>query len=95
MKGGLRWSNWLKLSIQASRLLQKLRQLGDVGRDPPRLVRVSRMRRRAPAGLLLEIDVGERVPVVVPDDEAGVRLFGDLRRREAAGLGLVDHRNLR
>ena len=40
---------------------------------------------RASAGLLLEIDVGKRLPTGVADDEAGVRLFSDPRRREAAG----------
>jgi hypothetical protein len=35
------------------------------------------VRRRAPSRLLLAIDVGERLPVVVPDDEAGVRLLDD------------------
>jgi hypothetical protein len=29
----------------------------------------------APARLILEIDVGERLPVGVADDETGVRLF--------------------
>ena len=43
--------------------------------------------RRACSRLLIEIDVGERLPVGVADDEAGVRLFGGPRRREAA-LGL-------
>ena len=48
------------------------------------------MRRRAPSGLILEIDVGERVPVGVADDEAppiqlGVGLVDGPGRREAAG----------
>jgi hypothetical protein len=30
---------------------------------------------------------GERLPVVVPDDEAGVRLLDGPGRREAAGVG--------
>jgi hypothetical protein len=36
---------------------------------------VNQMCGRSPARLLLEIDVGERVPAVVPDDEAGVRFL--------------------
>jgi hypothetical protein len=31
--------------------------------------------RRAASGLFLEIDVGERLPVGVADDKAGIRLF--------------------
>jgi len=36
----------------------------------------SEAHRKPPSGLLLE---GERLPVGVADDEAGVRLFGDPR----------------
>ena len=57
------------------RPLQQLRQLGDVGGDAPRLVAGEEVGGSAPAGLLLEIDVGERLPVGVADDEAGVRLL--------------------
>jgi len=51
--------------------------------------------RRAPPQLLLEIDIGERLPVGVADDEApsiqlGVGFLDGPRRREAA-FGLVDH----
>ena len=49
---------------------QRLRQLGDVGCDPPGLVASEEVRRRAASRLLLEIDVGERLPVGVADDEA-------------------------
>jgi len=35
------------------------------------------VRRRAPSRFLLEIDVGERLPVGVADDEAGVRSSTD------------------
>ena len=38
--------------------------------------------RRRPR-LVLEIDVGERLPVVIADDEAGVRLLDGLGRRLA------------
>ena len=71
------------------RLPQPLRQLGDVGGDAPRLVAGEQLRRCAAARLLLEIDVGERLPVGVADDEAppmqlGVGLVDGPRRREAA-----------
>jgi hypothetical protein len=45
-------------------------QLGDVGGDAPSLVAGEEVRRRATARLLLEIDAGQRLPTVVPDDEA-------------------------
>ena len=48
--------------------------------------RVSGSPRGAPAGLLLEVKIGERVAVVVFDDEAGgIRLSMSHARREAAG----------
>jgi hypothetical protein len=40
--------------------------------------------RRSPPRLLLEVDAGERLPVRVADDVAGVRLLGGPGRREAA-----------
>jgi hypothetical protein len=43
---------------------QQIRQLGDVGCNPPRLVAREQVRRRAPAGLGLEIDVRQRLPVL-------------------------------
>jgi hypothetical protein len=39
---------------------------------------------RAPPRLLLEIDVGERLPVLISDDEASVRFLDGLRRRKEA-----------
>ena len=53
----------------------------DVGGDPPRLVAREEMRRRATAGLILEVDVSERLPVAVADDEAGVGLLDGPGRR--------------
>jgi hypothetical protein len=55
---------------------QQLRQLGDIGCDPPGLVAGEQMRRRPPSRLLLAIDVSERLPVGVADNEAGVRFAG-------------------
>jgi len=43
-----------------------------------------RLRRRAPTGFVLEIEIAERLPVVVADDEAGV-LDGPGRREAARG----------
>jgi hypothetical protein len=60
------------------------RQLGDAGGDAPGLVSGEELRRRAASRLLLGIDVGQRLPVVIADDEAGVGLLGGPRRREAA-----------
>jgi hypothetical protein len=54
-----------------------VRQLGDVGGDPPGLVAGEQVCRRAPPRLVLEIDVSERLPVGVADDEAGVRFLGE------------------
>ena len=56
-----------------------MRGLSNVGPDPPRLVAGEQLGRRTSFRLLLEIEVGERLPVGVADDEAGVRLFGDPR----------------
>ena len=53
-------------------IAQQRRQLGDVGSDPPRLVARQQLCRRSPAGLLLEIDVRQRLPASIVDDEAGV-----------------------
>ena len=47
-----------------SSLAQQLRQLADVRCDAPSLVAGEGVRRRATARLLLEIDVGQRLPVV-------------------------------
>ena len=49
--------------------------------------------RRPPPRLILEIDVRERPPVGVADDEAGVRLFGDPRRRAAAAFSAAVRRH--
>ena len=54
---------------------QQRRQLRDVGGDAPGLVAGEEVRRRTPARLLLEIDIGERLTVGVADDEAGVHRF--------------------
>jgi hypothetical protein len=62
---------------------QQVWQLGNVQRDAPRLVAGEQMRRRAPSRLVLGIDIGERLPVVVADDEADGDLIDGLGRCEA------------
>jgi len=52
-------------------LVFTLRQLRRVGRNPPRLVFGEQFGRRAPAGLILEIDIGQLLPGVVSHDKAG------------------------
>jgi hypothetical protein len=69
---------------------QQLRQLGDVGGHAPRFIAGEEMRRRAMLQLPLEIDVSERLPISIADDEAppiqvGVSLVSRPGRREAAG----------
>jgi hypothetical protein len=63
---------------------QQLRQLGDVGRNPPRLVAGEQLARGAPTGLILTIDEGQRLLVGVAHDETGRGFFDGPRRREAA-----------
>ena len=65
-------------------MTQYFKQLGGVRGDPPGLVAGEELGRRAPARLLLEIDVGERLPVAIANDEAGVGLLDGPGRREAA-----------
>ena len=52
--------------------------------NAPGFIAGEELRRRSPAGLLLEIDIGERQAAVILHDEAGVRLLDGPRRREAA-----------
>ena len=63
-------------------LAQQLRQLGDVGGDAPGLVAGEQLGRRTPPRLILEVHVGQRLPVGVAGDEAGVGLLGGPGRRE-------------
>ena len=65
----------------------QLRQPGDVGRYPPRLIATEQVGGRVPAGLRLIVDVAQRLPVVIPDDEAAsIVLFDVPWWREAALL---------
>ena len=57
---------------------------------------VSSLAAERPTGFVLEIDIGERLPVVVAHDEAGVCPLDGPGRREAAGRRfhlLVERRN--
>jgi hypothetical protein len=64
---------------------QQLRQLGEVRRHATRLVLGQQVRRRTSSGLVLEVEVAERLSVLVAEDEARiVVLLDDPRRREAA-----------
>jgi hypothetical protein len=67
---------------------QQPRQLRNIGRDSAGLLARQQIGRRAAAGVALEIRTlkGERLAVVVLDDEAGgVCLLNVPRRRETAG----------
>jgi hypothetical protein len=52
------------------RPFQQLRQLRDVERDAPGFIACKAVHRHASAGLVLEIDVGERLAAGVPNAEA-------------------------
>jgi hypothetical protein len=64
--------------------LQQLQQLGDIRRNPPRLVLREQLGGRAAAGLLLEINVSELLAATVNHDKAGGLFLDGPRRREAA-----------
>jgi hypothetical protein len=50
-----------KNRIACPRTASADRQLGEVDRHPPRLALGEQLRRRAPTGLVLETDAGERL----------------------------------
>jgi hypothetical protein len=65
-------------------LAKQLRQLGDIDRNPSRLILAEQLGGRSPARLILEIDIGERLPGGVANG-VGLLVFLDgPRRREAA-----------
>ena len=77
----------LRREAAALSVSQQPRQLGDVGGDSPGLVIGEQFGRRASSGLVIEVDVGERLAVAVADDEAlpielRVGLLDGPRRRE-------------
>ena len=68
------------------RPLQQPRQLGDVHRNPPRLVTSQQLGRCPRPWLVLAIDEGELLPVDIARDEARSGLLDGPRRWEAARL---------
>ena len=74
------------------RLPQKLRQLGDIDRNASRLIAREWLGRRSSSRLILEIDIGERLSVVVAHDKA-CGLFLDGPRRRGSG-GAASRRRL-
>ena len=64
---------------------KQLRQLGEVDLQPARLVPREQIGSRAPAGLLLIVEIAELLSVLVADDEAGV--YSSRRWSRAAGSG--------
>lgn len=72
--------------LKGNRPLQQLRQPGDVDSYTPRLIAREQPRGGTAAGLVLIIDIAERLTVGVADDEARAVVFDVPRRREAASL---------
>ena len=67
-------------------LPDKVRQFSKIHRDPPCLIFGGQFCRRSPAGLILEIDIGQLLPGAVSHGKAGVQFLDGPRRREAAGV---------
>ena len=67
------------------RLSAAIRQFSYIRRDPPRLVAGEQLGRRSTPRLVLEINIGKRLPAVVADNKAGGLFLDSPRRREAAG----------
>jgi len=68
-------------SIDALATALKPRQLCNVCCDPSSFVPGQQFRCASPTGIFFEVDVGECLPVVVPDDEATPILFLDVPGR--------------
>jgi len=71
--------------LQVGGLIQRQIEFIDIRRNPPRPSLVSNFTVESPARLILEIDIGERLFVVVADDETRGLFLNGPRRREAAG----------
>jgi hypothetical protein len=68
----------------------------NIHRNPPRLIFGEQFRRRPPSRLILEIDIRQRLLVVIAHDKAGGLFFDGPRGREAAGkLCVRDQRKKR
>jgi hypothetical protein len=71
--------------LALTRLAQKLRQLCDIYSNPSRFIFGEQLCCRSSPRLILEISIGELLPVLVANDKAGIVVFRDSpRRREAA-----------
>jgi hypothetical protein len=87
------WPRPLCLTAARLRSRMKIGQLGDVDGDPPSFVAREQVGGSAPAGLLLIIDVAERLLISIADDEARAVIFKVPWWREAAAwlLGHAGH----
>jgi hypothetical protein len=74
---------------------QELRQLGDVNRNPPRLVLRGQLGCGALPRLILEIDMRERLPLVVGRRQKVRRLAVAIQKSWRVSLRLRVHRPLR
>jgi hypothetical protein len=71
--------------LALTRLAQKLRQLCDIYSNPSRFIFGEQLCCRSSPRLILEISIGELLPVLVANDKAGIVVFLDRpQRREAA-----------
>ena len=68
-----------------TRLAEQRGQPSDVGSYPPCVVAREQLCCRSLAGVVLEIDVGQRLSVSIPHDDAAVEFFDGPWRWEAAG----------
>src|SRR5579864_6052116 len=59
------------------------RQLGDIRSNLPRLFTCEQLCDRSPSWIILVIDVGKRVAVLIPHDDAAVEFFDGPRRWRA------------
>ncbi len=67
-----------------ARPVQQLGKLSNICRDPPRFIARQPLHRHLPLRLILEIDLGERLPGSVLHDEGFRKLVDRPGRREAA-----------
>ena len=64
---------------------QQSRQLCDVGRDLARFLAGEQLCCRAPARLVVEVHVGKRLAVAIPNDDTGVEFFCGPWREKTVG----------
>src|SRR5579863_9390796 len=68
-----------------TRLAEQRRQLGDVGCYPPCVVAREQLRQRSPARVIREIDIGDRLAVPIPYNDAAVEFFDGPWRWKTVG----------